>query len=206
MSRGIFAAAASAASLLLVAAPPASAWTRSVDLGAARIAGDSSHRLMGRVTWQMPVSWTSTITEGDSGSFRFWPSTIQPGCLALASYSFRPVHTTQSQAKRLAAIRKPFRGGRLLASGIRAGGVWSVIRNSVMATGLPSFPGAYYVDGAGLIRVGSTTWLDLDFYAYTSGSCTVGMVDASGLIDAATAFVRDADHSLRVAGKWPSRP
>ena len=204
MRRLKFASAAAAMALLLGAAPAASAWTRSVELGAAPIAGDSTHRLMGSVSWQMPDSWTSTVIEGDSGGFRFWPSTIQPGCTAVASFSLRPIHSTQSQAKRLAAIRKPLKGGRLIASGTRTGGAWAIVRNSVMAAGLPSFPGAYYVDAAGLVKAGSTTWLDFTFYAYTSGSCTVPMVEASGLISAARAFVRDSNYAVRVAGKWPA--
>lgn len=160
---------------------------------------------MGTVTWQMPDDWRVTLVEGDSGAFRFWPATLAPGCTALTAFSFAGVRSRETLTRRLSTASSPHAGGRLIGRGTRPGGGWAIVRNVRMAEGLPQFPGAYYVEGHAPLKIGSRTWLDLGFYSFTSGSCSLSTVDRSSLLVAASEFVRRSTFSLRVAGKWPAR-
>ena len=188
----------------LVLPTAAGAWTRTAKLGALPLNGDSAHRIAGSVTWEMPSDWTSSITEYDIPGVRFWPSNPAAGCRALSVFTFQGVYTRTAPAT-LARLSAPVRsGGVLIGSGARTGGVWRLVQNTTFAEGMPVVPGAHYVDGVALLKVGVRRYLELAFRAYSDGTCTSSEVRNSNVVTGARAFLRDATSSLRVIGKWPA--
>lgn len=182
----------------------ASAWTRTARLGALPLIGDSSHRIAGSVTWDMPSEWTRSITEVDILGVRFWPSNPAPGCHALSVFTFQGAYTKAAPATRLRLAAPVRAGGALLGAGNRPGGTWRLVQNNIFAEGMPVVPGAHYVDGAALLKVGTHRYLELAFRSYSDGTCTASEVTNSNVVSGAIAFLRDANWDLRVIGKWPA--
>ena len=188
----------------LVLPTAAGAWTRTAKFGALPLIGDSAHRIAGSVTWDMPSDWTSSRTEYDIPGVRFWPSNPAEGCHALSVFTFQGVYTRLTPAK-LSQSATPVRsGGFVLGSGSRSGGVWRLVQNNRFADGVPVVPGAHYVDGVALLKVGVRRYLELAFRSYSDGTCTSSEVRNSNVVTGAAAFLRDATSSLRVIGKWPA--
>ncbi len=192
--------------LLCLAVIPATAgaWTRAAQLGALPINGDSKHRLRGFVNWEMPAGWTSSIMEADIPGVRFWPSAPAPGCNALSVFAFQGTFTRLTPSARARQAVPVRQGGALLGAGSRAGGVWRVAQNVIFGDGMPAIPGAHYVDGVGIVKVGSHRYLELAFRSYSSGACIASDVTSSDIVSGAIAFVRSADARVGVIGKWPA--
>lgn len=79
-----------------------------------------------------------------------------------------------------------------------------MVQNITFADGMPVIPGAHYVDGVGLVKVGANRYLELAFRSYSDGTCTGSEIRNSNVVTGATAFLRDATSGLRVIGKWPA--
>ena len=204
MPRLRIAALVGIASVLLAAPAAAGAWSRTARLGALPINGDAKHRIAGTITWQMPSDWIRPVTEVDIPGVRFWPSNPAAGCHALSVFSFQGSYTKAAAATRVRQVVPIRRGGFLLGAGTRNGGVWRLAQNIRFGEGMPVIPGAHYVDGVSLVRVGANRWLELSFRAYTDGTCSSAEVRSSNVVSGAEAFLRDAELGLRVIGRWPA--